>query len=228
MTKYGAIIARFQIMYLHEGHRYLIDQVSALHRGNIIILLGVSQNVNYKNLLPFEVRKEIVLETYPNAIVLPLYDVGNDDEWSKMVDDTLKDYDVSLYGSRDSFIDYYSGSLEVYNIEPIQDVSATEIREQLRLNPPKTTDYRSGYIVGSLDTIDKLSLKYRIIYEFGDGMSRTIDITSETKFVSNEVSIVADMLELGYDADYSNVEYLSSGVVDNIITFKYFVYGIFD
>lgn len=229
MNKYGAVIARFQIMYLHEGHKYLLDQVNAIHRGNLIVLLGVSPKVNYKNPLPFETRKEIVLEQYPNVIVLPIHDVYDDELWSQNVDNILKDYDVCLYGSRDSFISYYSGNLDTYNIEAVQDISATEIREQLRLNPPKTSDYRSGYIVGTLDTIDKLNLKYRIVYSYQDGEKNTIDITSDTKFTSNEVSIVLDMESKGIEnVSSSNIEYLSNNVVNDVITFHYFVYGIFD
>lgn len=224
MKKYGAIIARFQTMYLHDGHRYLIDTVNNLHRDNIIILLGVSKNINSRNILPYEMRKEIVLESYPNAIILPLNDIGNDVEWSNEVDNLLKDYDVCLYGSRDSFIPYYTGKLDVYEVPPVHNISATEIREQLRQNPPKSTDYRGGYIVGSVETLERTKLKYRIKYSYYDEYYY-IDVTTDTIFVSNETEIIKHFDSLAKDDEISNsnIYYKNSFLLDGVICIEYFL-----
>jgi hypothetical protein len=75
ITETGIIIARFQVPELHVAHRYLIDKVMIAHGNNVAIFLGVSAYAfSKKDPLTFEMRRDMVLEHYPYAIVKPIAD----------------------------------------------------------------------------------------------------------------------------------------------------------
>lgn len=139
--KLGVIIGRFQTPYLHDGHKHLIN--SAMQENNqIMILLGSTFNdeKNERNPYSFEERIEMVRRDFPNALIYKLSDVPNDNpKWSSNVDEIvhsimdIEGYDeAKLYHSRDSFKDFYSGSLETVEIKQIYDISATQIRESMK------------------------------------------------------------------------------------------------
>lgn len=137
----GVIIGRFQTPYLHEGHKHLIN--TALSENNrVMILLGtkVDDELDERNPYSFNERIEIVRSDFPDALIYKLTDVPESDEvWSQRVDEIVEsvmdigNYDVaSLYHSRDSFKDYYSGNFKTVEVPQISGVSATQIREQMK------------------------------------------------------------------------------------------------
>ena len=71
-TKYsiGCIVARFQVDALHEAHKALIDFVAARHE-KLLIVLGISPLPNSRNNpLPFDARRQMIQETYPDAHII--------------------------------------------------------------------------------------------------------------------------------------------------------------
>ena len=146
----GVVVARFQVHKLHEGQKNLLDMVYKNHK-KVIIFLGVSVISGTKNNpLDFASRKAMIQEAYPKAVVLQLKDNRSDAKWSQSLDTEIKtpygDLSAVLYGSRDSFIPYYSGKNPV--IEYTTDVfySGTEVRKEVSREILASEDFRAGII----------------------------------------------------------------------------------
>jgi len=146
----GVVVARFQVHKLHDGQRNLLDMVYKNHK-KVIIFLGISVIPGTKNNpLDFASRKAMIQEVYPKAVVLPLKDNRSDTKWSQTLDSEIKtpygDLSAVLYGSRDSFIPYYSGKNPV--IEYTTDVfySGTEVRKEVSREILASEDFRAGII----------------------------------------------------------------------------------
>ncbi len=153
MTNVGVIVARFQVARLHKGHRYLIDYVNA-HNDTTIIVLGTARSFpTKKNPLSFEMRKLMVANRYPNAIIVPLRDTKLDSRWSSQLDTVIAaaipaetaEAVVTLYGSRDSFISYYTGSHATQIVPPLGTSNGTTYRERLA-DITDSVKFREGVI----------------------------------------------------------------------------------
>src|SRR5690242_6721581 len=105
----GVIVGRFQVPELHPSHKNLIRYVVEKHP-KVIIFLGNPATLGTRNNpLDFEMRKQMILTDFPEAIVLIANDCVNDEVWSKNLDSaissvTTPNQKVVLYGGRDSFI----------------------------------------------------------------------------------------------------------------------------
>lgn len=153
MVKTGVIVARFQCSYLHEGHRKLIQYVKD-RSDNIIILLGTNETrLTNKNPLSFFIRKKMIQELYPEINVVPIYDRKSDSVWSDILDSTIKEWtnneEVILYGSRDSFIPYYTGQYKTESMALVSSPSATEIRNKHHELIEADEKWRQGVIWAS-------------------------------------------------------------------------------
>lgn len=145
-NKIGAIIARFQVHKLHEGHIHFIDAVCE-YCDEVIVLLGVAPKVNGSNCLPFELRRKMILEKYPKLHVLPLFDREHDNTtWSRDVDALLTQFgsSIPIFHSRDSFKDAYSGNAILIEIPELAGFSGTQLREGIE--PIHTEEFRAGII----------------------------------------------------------------------------------
>jgi bifunctional NMN adenylyltransferase/nudix hydrolase len=156
----GVIIARFQTPYLHEGHKALIDAVQAKHVKTVIVL-GVSPVLgSRRNPLDFHTREKMIRKEYPEVVVLPLSDHPLDAKWSHNLDtllsNTFPGAGFSMYGSRDSFINYYSGKNVVVELPQHGDHSATELRDSLKERVMDSIEFRSGIIYAYSNTYLKV------------------------------------------------------------------------
>lgn len=157
----GVIVGRFQVENLHTGHHHLIDYVNKRHT-KLIIFLGLSPlKTTRNNPLDFPTRKKMIEKDYPDAIVLYIKDLPCDELWSKNLDGQLKDVigpetEVTLYGSRESFIDYYHGKFQTHEL--IQEVfeSGTEIRKHISVTAKSTKDFREGVIWATCNQYKKI------------------------------------------------------------------------
>ncbi len=148
--KTGVIIARFQTPYLHEGHTHLIESIQSKHN-KLVVVLGVAPIVGTrKNPYDYHTREKLLKKAYPNVIVLPLSDHPNDITWSQNLDNLLASAFPSekfvLYGSRDSFIPYYSGKIETQELAEHGDYNATELRAMYADLVFDSQDFRAGII----------------------------------------------------------------------------------
>jgi bifunctional NMN adenylyltransferase/nudix hydrolase len=148
--KTAVIIARFQSPYLHNGHHELITQVRANHN-KLIIVLGVSPITgSRKNPYDYYTREKMIKKEYPDIIILPISDHPSDITWSQNLDILLKGVfpgeQFVMYGSRDSFIPYYSGKFETVELPEHGDYNATEIRKQYADKVFDSNDFRAGIL----------------------------------------------------------------------------------
>lgn len=160
MKTTGVIIARFQSPYLHEGHKALIDAVTNSHTKTVIVL-GVSPVLgSRKNPLDFHTREKMIKKDYPEAVVLPLADQPLDARWSQTLDTLLASVfpgtGFKLYGSRDSFIPYYTGKYETVELPETSTHSSTLIREQISDRVLDSEAFRTGVIYAHANTYVKV------------------------------------------------------------------------
>jgi bifunctional NMN adenylyltransferase/nudix hydrolase len=148
--KIGVIVGRFQTPFLTRGHINLIKEVLKENE-SIFIILGNTVNSRIDNKNPFSssYRKELIsyhFQKYKDRIKFgTIEDIPDNDKlWSIFLDHNItgvatgynmieKDTDFdnyTLYGSRDSFIQYYTGAFPTKIIEPTIEISATEIRDK--------------------------------------------------------------------------------------------------
>ena len=161
----GAVVGRFQIDDLHDGHRTLLDHVIARHK-RVVVLVGVRPaNPDSRNPLSFEVRRNMIQKAYPTVLILPIQDEKHDEFWSENVDKMLRiavgNYPVIFYTGRDGFGPHYHGRHEVKEIANLEVVvpdldkgfSATDRRESIRYSATEldSPDFRAGIIHGVMN-----------------------------------------------------------------------------
>lgn len=149
---FGIIVGRFQTDELTIAHSTLIQKVFELHN-KVIIFVGVSEAINTRsNPLDFNARRLMILEKFPDAIILPIKDQNSDEKWSELLDDKISEIvenkPATLYGGRDSFIPSYKGKFKTIQIETgiPEFISATHVREKISDSVGKTKDFRIGVI----------------------------------------------------------------------------------
>lgn len=146
----GVIIARFQTPYLHEGHKALMSEVTDNH-DKLIIVLGVCPvRGSRKNPYDYFTREKMIKREYPEVIVLPLSDHPSDTQWSDNLDNILLTAGPAehfvLYGSRDSFIPYYSGRNKTIELPEHGGHNATELRKKYADKVFDSQDFRAGIL----------------------------------------------------------------------------------
>jgi bifunctional NMN adenylyltransferase/nudix hydrolase len=154
-TDIGVVVGRFQVHSLHEAHHELLKAVMAKH-DKVIVFLGVAPAKSTKhNPMDFKAREMMLREAYPNLTILPLYDMGNDHEWSKQLDKKIREVfalgTVTLYGSRDAFIPRYFGTFPTVELESRHTVSGSEIRKSLSNKIIGSAEFRHGLIYSTYD-----------------------------------------------------------------------------
>lgn len=148
----GVIVGRFQVPYLHEAHRELIDFVKGRH-AKVIILLGMAPVITRNNPLDFESRMQMIQSSYPDVIVAYIKDTPSDKDWSRALDAVVNDIralgqSVLLYGGRDSFLNHYTGKLPTMELQAATrvSVSGTNLREAAKSAADNSDAFRAGVI----------------------------------------------------------------------------------
>ncbi len=151
-TQHGVIIGRFQTPELHSEHIKLINYVLNRHE-KVLLFLGVSPTLgNKKHPMDFITRKYMIEEQFgfSQLTIMPLSDNKSNEIWSKQLDSKIKEVfplgSVTIYGSRDSFIPYYSGVNKTLELEPEVFISATDIRETVAKKVIASSEFRAGII----------------------------------------------------------------------------------
>jgi len=151
-TEVGIIVARFQCPELHEGHQDIINTVRENH-SRVIIFLGVSPlRCTKNNPYNFSIRRAMIEEKYEDVEVGYIDDVGDDELWSKNLDNLISKnippgHKATLYGSRDSFIKHYTtNKYPTVELIPNKIVSASEIRRKIAIKPLTDVNFRKGIV----------------------------------------------------------------------------------
>ena len=149
----GVIVARLQVAELTQGHKELIESVISRHNSTVIILGSNGTGSSTKNNpLDFRTRQLMVNIAYPDVQVGYVKDCFDDDLWSRNLDHEIRTHisigsEVTLYGGRDSFSEYYTGSFKTKILESKTDSSGTESRNRLKEMADKSDPkFREGAI----------------------------------------------------------------------------------
>ncbi len=154
----GVVVGRFQTHRLHDGHRYLIDEVVSRSE-KVLIVIGESGGFSCSHdPMDFCVRSAMVRSAYPNAVVVSITDHPSNDYWSEQLDRVILEnfpgYEVTLYGSRESFLPYYKGMYEKFELEPMPNSpSATFLRKSVANEVIDSEDFRKGVIYANTKQI---------------------------------------------------------------------------
>ena len=227
----GVIIGRFQTNRLHEGHMKLISHVLSNHK-KTVILLGVSRVPNTKkNPLDFATRRAMVQRHFPSVVILPVKDNRSDEKWSQEVDAMITtswgEKKAVIYGSRDSFIPYYSGKFPVIELEASGDHNATNLREEVAKETLDSEDFRAGVIYSvysrfptTYPTVDVCAFnkngeilmakkpnenKWRFVGGFVDRTDKSYEDAAKREFRE----------ETGNGASVGNFKYITSQKIDD-------------
>lgn len=147
----GVIIGRFQVSSLHDAHKELINSVISRH-GKTILILGMAPlKISTNNPLDFEARRQMIQSEYPNLNILYVKDVKDNAVWSKRVDEVIStvkgaNQTAVIYGSRDSFIPWYSGGFPTIELEASSPISGTEHRREIGKVAYDSPEWRAGVI----------------------------------------------------------------------------------
>lgn len=152
----GVVVGRFQVHELHDGHRDLLDQVTKEHDAVVIVLGLAPVKGTVYNPLDFRTRAKMLREAYPEAEVMYLKDTASDELWSQRLDKLIADVTkpsqkVALYGSRDSFIDYYSGQYDTFELAQDSYLSGTEVRKTISNQVKDSAEFRAGVIYNATE-----------------------------------------------------------------------------
>lgn len=133
--KLGVIVGRFQTPYLHEGHKKLID--TAIAENDIVLIMIAckkDRESDERNPYNYNQRKLIISQDYRNMHFGFIKDHESDEYWSNQLDESIErpNHDITLYHSRDSFKEVYSGKFPLKEVPEVPGVSATQIREKLK------------------------------------------------------------------------------------------------
>lgn len=148
----GAVIGRFQVDSLHEGHRLLINKAFENHR-QVLIFIGCPPVEGTKHdPLNFPTRLRMLQSEYPSAVILPLHDHRSDKLWSSSLDAQIRGIvpnvtSCVLYGGRSSFQKHYCGEFTPIEIDSgVNYRSGSEQREDIGKVVRNSSDFRAGVI----------------------------------------------------------------------------------
>src|SRR3989344_4923395 len=148
-TTKAVAVVRFQGDELHPGWRYLIEQMLNEH-GNATVVIGVAPFPTPRNPLSFEMIEAMVKRVYRKVRVLAHADHPSDKKWSEGLDALLARHfpkqKVLLYGSRKSFIPYYSGIHKTRVIKENGTWNGTQVRKDIARKPRHNQNFRRGVI----------------------------------------------------------------------------------
>ncbi len=102
----------------------------------------------------------MIKKEYGNLVVLPLPNHPIDTKWSSNLDqlltETFPGSGFRLYGSRNSFIPFYSGKFEVEQLPEMGTHSSTILRDQISDRVLDSEEFRTGVIYAYSNTYLKV------------------------------------------------------------------------
>lgn len=155
-TSVGVVIGRFQCPWLHEGHRALIDK--AKEHSKLLICVTLSRVLGTpRDPLDYPTREQMVKEEYPTAIVMPLSDQPTDEDWTRRLNQLLKEAfptdEITIYCGRpdghSSVQSGYKGPHKIVEIDEVSPVSGTSLRELVGRSVDASRAFRHGVIYGA-------------------------------------------------------------------------------
>ncbi len=147
----GVVIGRFQTHELHEGHLHLINYVRDRHEKVLILVGDRDARPTPADPYPFSIRKDVLSQPYPDVLIERQLDSSiSNQHWSSSVDAKVaaiaNGSGAVLYGSRDSFIPYYTGVYPVAEVPELPNCSATRVRHEAATQNVNDPMWRKGWL----------------------------------------------------------------------------------
>jgi len=114
----GIVVGRFQVPELTLAHKDLLSFLANKNHTETAIFLGSSIYPNRNNPLSYTYRRAKINEylELKNLTIFNIVDEKDNNIWSSkldlMIQEQYKNFEVTLYGGRDSFINRYSGKFK--------------------------------------------------------------------------------------------------------------------
>jgi bifunctional NMN adenylyltransferase/nudix hydrolase len=166
---------------------------------------------------------------YPNVVILPIKDRRKNETWSKNLDALAREpfgpTSILLYGSRDSFIPYYTGSMAIAEVETTVMANATAVRDKIGNQVRNSADFRAGVIYSvyqrpsiTYPTVDVVPINHknevllakkpdedllRFVGGFVDTGDASYEYTGKREFLEETGGVI------------DNLRYVTSGRVDD-------------
>jgi bifunctional NMN adenylyltransferase/nudix hydrolase len=239
----GVVVGRFQTPVLTDGHDDLIQHAFNMHE-KVLIVIGLSPvKATKNNPMDFETRRKMIIGSFPQATIAYIENHPSDIEWSKKLDQVIEhsgppDAGVTLYGSRDSFIESYHGRHTTSAFEQRVFTSATRVRKSVALKVSNDHSFRAGVVWATQNQYDKCfpTVDVGIVKKDKDG--NITDILLGRKFIDgNKYRFVGGFVdpssdgaasdyleanarrevreECGVNLEVDNFEYVGSFMVDD-------------
>lgn len=150
-TALAVAVMRIQVPELHDGHRFLLDAMVAMHEKVLVIIGDSEARLAPDDPLPLEVRRDMLQASYPTVTVTSIADCPSDFLWSNNLDWTIRMFmlamntkEVVLYGGRDSFLKHYHGKLKTVELVSCESPSGSDVRRTVAVvDDPQ---FRAGMI----------------------------------------------------------------------------------
>ncbi|HOY04444.1 MAG TPA: NUDIX domain-containing protein [Saprospiraceae bacterium] len=147
----GIIVGRFQVFELNKVHSRLVTSVLQKH-SQVAIYLASNPAPGLHNPLDFELRRLMFEEKYKDKLrIEEMPDLPDDRIWSQELDRRILEIrpegTVTLYGTRDNFVDRYSGRYTAEVLEAHED----DFPEEPELSTlSNLRDFRAGMIYANI------------------------------------------------------------------------------
>jgi bifunctional NMN adenylyltransferase/nudix hydrolase len=147
----GIIVGRFQVFELNKVHSRLVASVQQKH-SQIAVYLTSNPAPGLHNPLDFELRRLMFEEKFKDKLrIEEMPDLPDDRIWSQELDRRILEIrpegTVTLYGTRDNFVDRYSGRYTAEVLEAHED----DFPEEPELSTlSNLRDFRAGMIYANI------------------------------------------------------------------------------
>lgn len=156
----GVVIGRFQVADLHEGHQSVIAEANKHHKLCIFIGVEPSRLGVRSDPLDYATREQMVKLSFPKAQVFELTDQYTDEHWTNLLDHRLHTLyprdSITMYCGRDSFKKHYGGKHEVREIDSVQHLSGTDLRDIDGSTVENHASFRRGVIYAAYNRWDPI------------------------------------------------------------------------
>lgn len=227
----GVIVGRFQVPFLHQAHKELLDSIQERHR-RIVVFLGVSPVPSTRrDPLEFDSRRQMILSYMPQAIVLPISDRKHNDEWVRELDSRIRElfpfHSVTVYGGRDSFLDIYlknGGKYPAMQMHQSVYISGTQLRQDsfdMVKNSPEfrhgvifATQYKYSILHSTVDVVPVRKGHFLVAKKPNEKKYRFVGGFTDPSSVSDEHDAARELFEeTGLVCQVQNLEYLGSRII---------------
>jgi cytidyltransferase-like protein len=86
-TTVGYMVGRFNP--LQKGHLAILEHVHQNNDQMVVLVGSAAEGRTHKNPLTFDERKQLILQSFPRALVLPLPDMPGDEDWVRLFESTI-------------------------------------------------------------------------------------------------------------------------------------------